>query len=123
VRAYRVAVGGRPVAGCEVQTPRRTCTLTGLISGDRLYVGVSAGNAVGEGPEPPGDAADRIPRRALHRGPRRQPGGTVHGIRGGPQLHDVDTEAGTHLLRLSVTALNAVGVSAPPARVRVLVRR
>jgi fibronectin type III domain protein len=51
VRAYRTAAGGEPVADCGVDAAARSCVLTRLPSSARLYIGVTAGNVAGEGPE------------------------------------------------------------------------
>ncbi|MEV4283510.1 fibronectin type III domain-containing protein [Actinoplanes xinjiangensis] len=49
--AYRAATRGVPVATCEARGDAGSCVLTRL-SGERLYVAVSAVNVAGRGPEP-----------------------------------------------------------------------
>ncbi|GIE74855.1 hypothetical protein Aph02nite_08050 [Actinoplanes philippinensis] len=61
--AYRTSARGAPVATCSAAGTARSCDLTGL-SGQRLYVAVSAANAAGRGPEPatmPAAAAWTVP--------------------------------------------------------------
>jgi hypothetical protein len=158
VRAYRLGAGGAPIATCETQVPSHMCTLTGLTSGAKLYVGVTARNMMGAGPESVRASATvwtvaSTPRGVTAASARSRitvrwlvvaaTGGTpVTGYRaelytaarGGSAAVRCTASAAarscvTGTLKpgrtyyATVTALNAVGGSAQPTRVKVLVRR
>jgi hypothetical protein len=158
-RAYRTASGGTPFASCAATGTGRSCVLTGLPGGARVYVGVIARNPAGAGPEPvvrPSATTwtvagpPRSVRATSSRGrvtvtwavPATSGGTPVSGYRaelytavrgGNPAVRC--TAAATartcvtaaltpgRTYYASVTAANAVGLSAQPTRVKVLVRR
>jgi hypothetical protein len=159
VQAYRTAVGGEPVGWCEADAPRRTCTLTGLPAGARIYVGVTATNEAGAGPEQPvrpsaiAWTVAGAPRSVAAKSARSKvtvswaapvstggialsgyraelytaaKGGSVVAkctVSGSARTCTTGSLKAGKTYYATVTALNAVGGSAQPARVRVLVRR